>query len=176
MNKSQSLVLLPTRLHKLLNMWQNKRIGTELPFRTSVVLRELTPWLSNLALLEGHPKTGYRFRVCGTGFLSRFGREATGQLLNTLPEEVCVDLNSRLDHAFFSHEPVATRIDVLQPGGMVSYAELILPLALIEAIPQFFLAIHRLPPPPSYLHSAQLGTSNESAGLGKTTVRPAGSC
>ena len=124
---------LPLKLEKLVAVWRAKCVDGRLPSRDDFTPRDLKAWLSNLALLECIPEGGYRFRVCGTGLISRFGCDATGMAVEELTEELRIDLRDRLDRSSTLQMPVVACLQILVALKCADYSELILPLANKDA-------------------------------------------
>lgn len=120
---------LSPKLKKLLAAWQTKCVDGHLPSRDDFTPRSLKSWLGNLALLEHVSENGYRFRICGTNLINRFGCDVTNKTLRDLNEEFRYDLRSRLDRALMLRTPVSTRLRIPFKQDIVDYSELILPLA-----------------------------------------------
>lgn len=136
----------PPKLTGLLAVWCTKRRGGHPPWRGDFSPRDLKPWLANLALLERASEHQYRFRVCGTALIPRFGRDATNQAVNDLNSAFRTDLPSRLDRAATSQRPVSAQFGVTSASGTVDYSELILPLLVDDArIGMLFLAAYPAP-------------------------------
>ncbi len=124
---------LPLKLEKLVALWLAKCVGGRLSSRDDFTPRDLKPWLSNLALLERAPEGGYRFRVCGTGLIPRFGCDATGKAIEELTGDLRMDLRNRLDRASTLQTPVIARLQIPLALKCADYSELILPLANDDA-------------------------------------------
>jgi len=124
---------LPLKLDKLVAVWRAKCVDGRLPSRDDFTPRDLKPWLSNLALLERIPEGGYRFRVCGTGLIHRFGCDATGRAVEELTEELRIDLRNRLDRSSTLQMPIVACLQILVALKCADYSELILPLANKDA-------------------------------------------
>ncbi len=136
----------PPKLAGLLAVWSAKRRGIQPPWRGDFSPRDLKPWLANLALLERVPETQYRFRVCGTALIPRFGCDATNQAVNDLDGAFRIDLSARLDRAVASQVPVLARFGLISASDTVEFAELILPLLVGEAgVGMLFLAAYPIP-------------------------------
>ncbi len=136
----------PPKLTGLLAVWCAKRRGVQPPWRGDFSPRDLKPWLANLALLERTSESAYRFRVCGTALIPRFGCDATSQAVNDLDSAFRMDLPSRLDRAVASQRPVLARFGLISASDTVEFAELILPLLVAEAgVGMLFLAAYPIP-------------------------------
>ena len=120
---------LPLKLEKLVAVWRAKCIDGRLPSRDDFTPRDLKSWLSNLALLERIPEGGYRFRVCGTGLILRFGCDTTGMAVEELTEQLRIDLRNRLDRSSTLQMPIVARLQIPSARKCADYSELILPLA-----------------------------------------------
>lgn len=120
---------LPLKLEKFVAVWLARCVDGCLPSRDDFTPRDLKPWLSNLALLERVPAGGYRFRVCGTGLIPRFGCDATGKIIEELAGELRVDLQNRLDRSSTLQTPVIARFQIPLALKWADYLEVILPLA-----------------------------------------------
>ena len=120
---------LPLKLEKLVAVWRAKCVDGRLPSRDDFTPRDLKPWLSNVALLELVPEGGYRFRVCGTGLIPRFGCDATGKTIEELAGEWRTDLQNRLDRSSTLQTPDIARFQIPLVLKRTDYSEVILPLA-----------------------------------------------
>ncbi|MDE2112497.1 MAG: PAS domain-containing protein [Alphaproteobacteria bacterium] len=136
----------PSKLTGLLAVWYTKRRGDRAPLRGDFSPRGLKPWLANLALLERASENEYRFRVCGSALIPRFGCDPTDQAVNDLDQEFRIDLQSRLDCATASQRPVSARFGMISALDTVDYSELILPLLVGGAgVGMLFLAAYPTP-------------------------------
>lgn len=120
---------LPLKLEKLVTLWRAKCVNGRLPSRDDFTPRDLKPWLGNLALLELVPAGGYRFRVCGTGLIPRFGCDATGKVIEDLAGKLRMDLQNRLERSSALQTPVIARLQIPLAQKWTDYSEVILPLA-----------------------------------------------
>ena len=130
---------LPPQLETLAGFWLSMGQGTLLPWREDFTPRALKPWLGNLALLEPLPAAGFRFRLCGTRLMPRFGFDTTGQRVADLPAAVGLGLDDRLDRAAALQAPVIGRLQVRSNLEIVEFFDLVLPLRCRETAARLFL-------------------------------------
>lgn len=161
---------LPPQLETLAGFWLSMGQGALLPWREDFTPRALKPWLGNLALLEPLPAAGFRFRLCGTRLLPRFGFDTTGQLVADLPAAVGLDLGDRLDRAAALQAPVIGRLQVRSNLETVDFFELVLPLWCRETAARLFLL--GAYPAPRYAANAAPIASAVSPAFHVTGVEP----
>jgi hypothetical protein len=115
-------------LKKLLAFWSGKCGDRAMPARDDLPVRELKPWLGHLAIIESAPGT-FRFRLCGTDLIARFGREMTGLTLAQIAPDSQKALAAMLDLAIAKQAPVVAAITLRYEGRRTLWSELMLPLA-----------------------------------------------
>lgn len=139
-------VELHPKLIALLALWSAKCAGENLPARHQFPVAELRPWLGHLALLERHGED-FRFRLCGTGLIERFGGEATGRMLHTC-EAPHASLRAALLQSCETGAAVPS-ITAMEIGGEpVTWSEIVLPLSDGERISRLFVGSYPFQAPP----------------------------
>jgi len=118
---------LPAQLQSLLWFWQERRGAAVMPSRDSFPVKDLRDWIGNLALIE--TGTTYRFRLSGTNLIVRFGREATGWMVEDLAGDIATPLCAMLRAATVTGTPVAATNHVRLGRELHAHADLALPLA-----------------------------------------------
>ena len=100
-----------------------------MPRRSDLPLDELRPWLGHLALFDRPEEGRFRFRVCGTELLARFGCEATGLMVDDLPDASGGVLHAELERAITASVPITWSVSIANDGGETVYGEMALPLS-----------------------------------------------
>jgi hypothetical protein len=120
---------LPPSLEDLLSYWLTKCGGRPMPGRDDIPVRELRPWLGQLALIEVRGEHDFRIRVSGTNLIRRFGREATGMAVNELAADIAQQLRALLKAACKAMAPVVAVSHVQLGRATISHCEVALPLS-----------------------------------------------
>ncbi|HXC54606.1 MAG TPA: PAS domain-containing protein [Rhizomicrobium sp.] len=120
---------LPSGLESLLSYWLQKCAGRPMPARDDLPVQELRPWLGHLALIELAGDGKFRVRLCGTNLIRRFGREATGVLVDDLAVDVAQQLKAILRSVDRAAAPVIAVSHVQLGRTAVSHSEVALPLS-----------------------------------------------
>jgi hypothetical protein len=120
---------LPPSLETLLSYWLTKCGGRPMPGRDDLPVRELRPWLGQLALIEILGEQDFHIRVSGTNLIRRFGREATGMAVNELATDIAQQLRAVLKAACKAMAPVVAVSHVQLGRATVSHCEVALPLS-----------------------------------------------
>ena len=126
------------KLNRLYDYWAGKTSPGRLPARADIDPLEMREWLGNLLLIEVAGKE-FRYRLYGTEFVERFGREMTGRTIAELPAAQHRLLEAEYESACRAAHPIA-RIYTAQfePSGPLlpgerpptnSWERLVLPLA-----------------------------------------------
>ncbi|HEX3808374.1 MAG TPA: PAS domain-containing protein [Rhizomicrobium sp.] len=126
---SAAFAALDPKLKLLFEYWNAKRGTQPLPARLGLPVAELKPWIGQLAILEPSGTRDFRFRLCGTGLIRRFGREATGAGVHELAGDVRETLQAPLRHVLSARVPVIARPRIHVGEKSEIYSELLLPLS-----------------------------------------------
>jgi len=117
------------KLQELLHLWQARREGRAMPARGDLPVTALRPWLGHLALIDLTGDVPY-FRLCGTALHTRFGGEMTGQPLDAIEDfsgrSVLRDIIEKVRE---SKAPAHATYALPQPGGIITFHEICVPLA-----------------------------------------------
>ncbi|MEJ0026416.1 MAG: PAS domain-containing protein [Rhizomicrobium sp.] len=120
---------LPPALQSLISCWLQKCGGRPMPWRESLPVQELKPWLGHLALIEVVDESRFRLRLSGTHLIRRFGREATGRDVDELADDIRRQLRAILRATIRGGAPVVANSSVPLGRATDWYCEVALPLA-----------------------------------------------
>ncbi len=134
---------LPQRLARLAAYWQFKRGPKEMAARADIDPLEMGFALGSLVLFDVEGEGQYRYRVYGSQFVDRLGRELTGRLLDSHPEKSQVPLMRRsLGDAVAARRPIARRGSKFVKGELQRYSGLFLPLSADQqAVDQILMMV-----------------------------------
>jgi hypothetical protein len=118
---------LPPRLQSLLWLWAERRGAATMPPRDTFSPKDLRDWIGNLALIE--TEGAFRFRLCGTNLIPRFGREATGAPVEELAGDIAEPLCAMLSTACATGMPVFGTAYIQIGRERFGHADLALPMA-----------------------------------------------
>ena len=98
-----------------------------MPWRDSLSVPELRPWLSHLALIDLETEQRFRVRLSGAGLIRRLGREATGLSVDELADDIRRQLRAILNTATKGPAVASSAV----PLGRATdwYCDVALPLA-----------------------------------------------
>jgi len=127
------------RLNDLYILWDRKRGDRVMPDRADFPPEILRPWLGNLLLIDVGDDGGYRYRLYGSAFVSRFGVEMTKRSIDDLPPEQSAVIRADYDAVVGSRQPLSRRytsgfelVDInrrLDVKRVETWERLVLPLA-----------------------------------------------
>ena len=120
---------LPSALQALVSLWLQRCGGRPMPWRDSLPVQDLRPWLGHLALIEVGVQERFRMRLSGTHLIRRFGREATGLDIDELADDVKRQLRAILKAAVKAGAPVVAHSAVPLGRATDWHCEVALPLA-----------------------------------------------
>lgn len=117
-------------LHRLFDLWLEKRQGRELPARGDFYPEEMKFILGNLLMLDVLPGRRFRFRLHGSNLALRAGYDMTGRGAEELPDmENRRVLLARCRAVVEGRKPVGVRKTRPVDGRRFSYEALWLPLS-----------------------------------------------
>jgi hypothetical protein len=116
------------KLQALLNLWNDKRAGKEMPSRADLDVQALRPWLGNLALIDLRNDDDPMFRLCGTSLYGRFGGEMTRRKIDALGDVVAGTLRLSIEQVRHTRKPTQARHEAVDGMPMV-FHELCAPLS-----------------------------------------------
>jgi hypothetical protein len=120
---------LPPTLQSLVSYWLQKCGGRPMPWRDSLPVQELRPWLGHLALIEVAGEDRFRVRLSGTYLIRRLGREATGLDVDELADDIKRQMRAILKATIKGGVPVVANSAVPLGRETHWYNEAALPLA-----------------------------------------------
>ena len=100
-----------------------------MPSRAGLAVKELRPWLGNLALIDLRGDEGATFRLCGTSLHSRFGGEMTRRTIASLDAAVADALQHSIERVRQTRKPAQTTYKTGHPGTVTVFHEICAPLA-----------------------------------------------
>lgn len=127
------------KLSGLLAYWTGKRTGETLPSRSDIDPLEMAEWLGNLVLIDVLPDGDFRYRLYGSNFVVKFGKEMTGHSISELEPAQQAVIREEYDRARLSRSPtvrrytadfeVATLVAGYDGEEHATWERLVLPLA-----------------------------------------------
>jgi len=121
--------VLPPGMQALVSLWLQRCGGRPMPWRDSLPMQDLRPWLGHLALIEIAGQGRFRMRLSGTHLIRRFGREATGLDIDELADDIRRQLRAILNATLKAAAPVIARSAVPLGRATDWHCEVALPLA-----------------------------------------------
>ncbi|PJK30086.1 PAS domain-containing protein [Minwuia thermotolerans] len=119
-------------LFQLLDYWNDKRGGREMPARADIDPQELRRHLGNLILIDiEHEPTRLRYRLIGTRITGLMGRDSTGKYYDEIYEpELLASIYRSFEWIFANRRPLRTHGEAFYPDrNFYSYETLNLPLS-----------------------------------------------
>jgi hypothetical protein len=95
------------KLVGLLAYWTSKRKGTTLPSRGDIDPLEMGEWLGDLVLIDVLPDGDFRYRLYGSNFVVKFGKEMTGHSISELAPAQQAVIREEYDRARRERAPTA---------------------------------------------------------------------
>jgi hypothetical protein len=120
---------LPRQIESVVSFWLQKCAGRAMPYRDDFPVSELRPWLGHLALIEQVSETHQYLRLSGTELIRRFGREATGLLVDELAPDIAHQMRAILRAVTRATAPMVATSSVPLGRTVYWHCDVALPLA-----------------------------------------------